>query len=230
VPRPQDRPPDYDIQHIQHSDLSTNHAPMTQRMLIEHDPGPSNIQVNTITIETINGNEFEQIMTKQELEKYAAQVSTMNKRKANKAYFDQQKRLRGDQQQLHIGDLVLLHNTRKQQTRSRAHKLDDNWHGPYRIHEIAENSTFYRLKELDGTHLAASFAGNRLKKFFSREALDEQRAQLYDTIRVHDILEEEDDGNSSNGNNEDGGRGIGENLDDIEDEEEQGIAMEDGRG
>jgi len=154
-----------------------------------------------------------------------------NSRKANKAYFDQQKRLRGDQQQLQIGDLVLLHNTRKQQTRSRAHKLDDNWHGPYRIHEIAENSTFYRLKELDGTHLAASFAGNRLKKFFSREALDEERAQLYVIIRVRDILEEDDDGNNgSNSNNEDGGRGIGENLDDIEDEEEQGIAMEDGRG
>ena len=146
-----------------------------------------------------------------------------NSWKANKAYFDQQKRLRGDQQQLHIGDLVLLHNTAKQHTRSRAHKLDDNWNGPYRIYEIAENSMFYRLEELDRMQLAASFPGNRLKKFFSRETLDEDRAQLHNTIRVRDILEEGGDG-------ADGDRGNArENLDDIGEEEEQDVAVEDGR-
>lgn len=94
-----------------------------------------------------------------------------NSRKANKAYFDQHKRLRGERQQLQVGDLVLLHNTKKLKTYSSRDKLDDNWFGPYRIWEIAGDSTFYRLEELDGTHLAANFAGNRLKKFFIRETL-----------------------------------------------------------
>ena len=49
-----------------------------------------------------------------------------NSQKANKAYFDQQKRLRGDQQQLQIGDLVLLNNMRKLKTYSSKIKLDDN--------------------------------------------------------------------------------------------------------
>jgi hypothetical protein len=89
-----------------------------------------------------------------------------NSRKANKAYFDLNKRLRNQQQQLHVGDLVLLHNSRSERQHSR--KLNDNWFGPYRIREVIESSTYYRLEELDGTHLAASFAGNRLKRFFSR--------------------------------------------------------------
>jgi len=49
-----------------------------------------------------------------------------NSRKANKAYFDQKKHFQGDQQQLHIGDLVLLHNTKKLKTYSSKAKLDDN--------------------------------------------------------------------------------------------------------
>ena len=33
---------------------------------------------------------------------------------------------------------------------SHSSKLDDKWRGPYRIREIPENSTFYRVEELDG--------------------------------------------------------------------------------
>src|SRR3982074_1016347 len=95
-----------------------------------------------------------------------------NARKANKMYFDDHKRLRSEQQQLHVGDLVLLHNTKKIKTYSSKAKLDDNWHGPYRIREVAEDSTFYRLEELDGTHLASTIAGKRLKRFFSRSELN----------------------------------------------------------
>ena len=82
---------------------------------------------------------------------------------------------------------------------------------------------FYRLEELDGTQLAASFAGNRLKKFFSRETLDEDRAPLHNTIRVRDVLEEGDDGADRDRRN------ARENLGDIEKEEEQDVAVEDGR-
>lgn len=35
------------------------------------------------------------------------------------------------------------------------------------------DSGYYRLEELDGTHLKASFAGNRLKSFFTRREREE---------------------------------------------------------
>ena len=124
-----------------------------------------------------------------------------NSRKGNKAYFDQQKRFRGGEEQLHVGDLVLLHNTKKVKTYSSKNKFEDNWFGPYRIREIPENSTFYRLEELDGTHLAESFAGNRLKKFFTYEALNEDRTQLQDSYEVQEDLEKDNNENDDGGSN-----------------------------
>jgi hypothetical protein len=114
-----------------------------------------------------------------------------NSRLGNKGQFDTTKRLRTPAQQLHVGDLVLLHNTVLQHSHS--YKLDDKWRGPYRIREIPENSTFYRLEELDGTPLAASFAGNRLKRFFTRSELDAHREEVHDIIRVRDSSELDED-------------------------------------
>ena len=51
-------------------------------------------------------------------------------------------------------------------------KLYDKWREPYRIIQKATNSTFYWLAELDGTPLSGTTAGNRLKKFYSREIAD----------------------------------------------------------
>jgi hypothetical protein len=116
-----------------------------------------------------------------------------NSRKANKTYYDQHKQLRTDSQQLHVGDLVLLHRTGDTYSRVRAKKLDDRWFGPYRITEIPQNSTFYRLEELDGTPLAATVAGNRLKRFFPRTELDNHRSEAHVTIRVWDALGVSDD-------------------------------------
>src|SRR5277367_4018561 len=110
-------------------------------------------------------------------------------RKGNKAYYDQHKRMRGEAQQLHIGDLVLVHQSKNLNSRSVKNKLDDRWFGPYRIHEIPPDSTFYKLEELDCTHLKATFAVDRLKLFFSRSMLDEDRTERHDVIRVRDILE-----------------------------------------
>ena len=93
-----------------------------------------------------------------------------NSRKGNKTYFDQHHRLRPESQQLRVGDLVLLFDSALQKTRNT--KLLDNWRGPYRITEVPRDSTFYRLEELDGTPLAQNVAGNRLKKFFTREMLE----------------------------------------------------------
>ena len=59
-------------------------SPPTRHMLFDHDPGPPEIQVDMITIETTDNNEFEAIMKKQELEEYSAYVETMYKRKDKK--------------------------------------------------------------------------------------------------------------------------------------------------
>ena len=102
-------------------------------------------------------------------EKIAA-MNLRNSRKYNKVYFDQHKNLRPDSQQLREGDLVLLYDSALQKNRNT--KLFDKWRGPYRIVEKAENSTFYQIAELDGTLLSGTTAGNRLKKFYSREIAD----------------------------------------------------------
>ena len=86
----------------------------------------------------------------------------------------------------------LVHRTKASYSCSRAKKLDDRWSGPYRIRKIPEDSTFYWLEELDNTPLAATFAGNRLKRFFSRVDLDNNRSEAHDTIRVQDALEVEE--------------------------------------
>jgi len=88
-------------------------------------------------------------------------------RESNKIYFDSHKRLRTKNQQLRVGDLVLMHNTIVSGTRALATKLDDRWFGPYRIREVPTDSTYYRLEELDGVHLEETVAGNRLKLFFA---------------------------------------------------------------
>jgi hypothetical protein len=89
-------------------------------------------------------------------------------RLGNKAYFDDVKRLRPEHQQLHLGDLVLMVNAMKERSTGSRYKLDDNWFGSYRIREVSDTG-FYRLEELDGTRLTPTFAGNRLKRFFTRQ-------------------------------------------------------------
>src|SRR5947207_9670676 len=67
-----------------------------------------------------------------------------------------------------------------------------------RIIEKAENSTFYLLAELDRTPLAGTTAGNRLKKFYSREIANMLREQDNSSGRTgtsgsQEILENEAD-------------------------------------
>ena len=94
-------------------------------------------------------------------------IITSELTKKQQGLLGQYKKLRPNSQQLQEGDLVLLHESSLQKNRHT--KFHDKWRGPYRIIEKAENSTFYRLAELDGTHLNGTTAGNRLKKFYSRE-------------------------------------------------------------
>jgi len=88
-------------------------------------------------------------------------------RRINKNYFDRSRRIRPENQHLNVGDLILLFNSTRENSRDRRLKLDNNWFGPHRIREVGDG--FYRLEELDGTHFKESFAGNRLIKFFPRD-------------------------------------------------------------
>ena len=55
-----------------------------------------------------------------------------------------------------------------QKMKNRDLKIDGRWHGPYRIREKPLDSTFYLLEELDGTPLKRKYAGDQVKKYFSR--------------------------------------------------------------
>ncbi len=72
-------------------------------------------------------------------------------------------------EELAIGSVVFLHDTRRGKDMSQ--KLAFEWLGPYRIYNTVEGKGTYMLEELDGSHLAGTFAGNRLKKFHPRQRL-----------------------------------------------------------
>jgi len=96
-----------------------------------------------------------------------------------------------DPQQLHVSDLVHVFQSKNLNSHSIKKKLDNWWFGPYRIHKVPEDSIFYKLKELDGTHLKATFTGNRLKCFFSYVELDTNRVNQYKVIRVQNVLNDD---------------------------------------
>ena len=143
-------------------------------------------------------------------EKVAA-INLRNSRKANKAYFDQHKRLRPQSQSLEAGDMVLLYDSTLQKNRHT--KFKDKWRGPFRVVKKAENSTFYLLEELDGTPLAGTTAGNRLKKFHSREIAEFLREGLGE------------DGSEEEEGSEEYGMGVDEAGERVM---EEGIGEEDG--
>src|SRR4030095_4070905 len=105
-----------------------------------------------------------------------AAINQKNSRLANKAWFDSHKRIRHER--LKVGDLVLLFNSATAKVRISKYKLTDKWRGPYRSWKAPADSTHYFLEELDGTRLANSFAGDQLKKYFSRATLDRMRAEF----------------------------------------------------
>jgi hypothetical protein len=123
------------------------------------------------------------------LSEIRAAENLRDNRLGNKAYFDRTKNLRPESQQLCVGDLVLVHDTRHANDRSRSRKLEFRWLGPYCIREVTPDSTHYYLNELNGTQLKRSFAGNRLKRFFSRSALDNARREVFESIRVRTDFE-----------------------------------------
>jgi hypothetical protein len=84
-------------------------------------------------------------------------------RTQNKRYFDDHRHKRSACQTLHIGDLVLLHNTQLEKQWS--DKLANRWRGPYRIKDISAVGTVV-LEELNVTQMAGTTPPDRVKRFF----------------------------------------------------------------
>lgn len=72
-------------------------------------------------------------------------------------------------EELAIGSIILLHDTRRKKDISR--KLSFKWLGLYRIWNAVKDKEMYMLEELDGSQLADTFAGDRLKKFHPYQRL-----------------------------------------------------------
>lgn len=94
-------------------------------------------------------------------------------REHGKKAFDKKKRLRS--KKLKEGTLVLFHDTKL--INQHTHKLNFRWLGSYRIAKIIPDKHTYFLEELNGTALAGTFAGNRIKEFgvwqlIERDAMD----------------------------------------------------------
>ena len=84
-------------------------------------------------------------------------------------------------------DFVLLRNTRREKYMSI--KLSFKWLGPYQIFEVVKNKSTYMLEELDGTRLAGTFAGDRLKIFHPhQELLLGNFAAEIDHERIPDLI------------------------------------------
>ena len=78
-------PSNPEIEETRSCSSSSTYVPDTRPILCEHHgPGPPSTEVYMITIETINDDEFEEIMTRQELLDYVASIRTMHKRKDKK--------------------------------------------------------------------------------------------------------------------------------------------------
>lgn len=66
-----------------------------------------------------------------------------------------------------MDSIVLLYNTRYK--KDMLQKLAFKWLGFYRIYHIIKEKKTYLLKELDRLRLVNIFAGDHLKKFYSKQ-------------------------------------------------------------
>ena len=87
----------------------------------------------------------------------------------NKQRFDKNHRLRP--QKIEEGDWVLVYDSSLDNQHSSTRKFSKRWFGPYVVGTVHDNAT-YRLKELDGTTLATTIAGKRVKIFKKRHEAD----------------------------------------------------------
>jgi hypothetical protein len=131
-------------------------------------------------------------LNKRELTEARAATELEHSRQMNKDYFDRAKRIRPEDRQLRVRDLVLLFNSTMKTMRIRDKKLDAYWFGPFRVWQ-AGDSGYYRLEELKGSRFAESFAGNRLMKFFPRNATDVSQGRGELSLKARQESEEADE-------------------------------------
>ena len=86
-------------------------------------------------------------------------------REQNKELFDDKHQLR--RIPLDVGDLMLRHDTKLDNRHDL--KLAFRWNGPFRVREADPVKGTYVLEEMDGARLDETYAGNRLKRFRTRE-------------------------------------------------------------
>lgn len=79
---------------------------------------------------------------------------------------------------LEEGDLVLLYRSQMAMDMSRRHKLAHKWLGPYVIETALPVKGTYILREPHGARLRGTFAGDRLKKFYTREDVESNAAGI----------------------------------------------------
>ena len=106
-------------------------------------------------------------------------------RQINKEFFD--KKCRKRKGSLKTGDMVLLYNSRLDKQWSK--KLDNRWNGPYLINDLKELRGTSLLEELDGRVLEGVFSGERLKRFFPRQGVDNEEEK--DINEAEEVVESE---------------------------------------
>ena len=85
-----------------------------------------------------------------------------------KDLFDENHRTRTED--LREADMVMLHDTRLDN--QHFERLAFRWLGPFRISQAFPQKGTYIIAELDGAELRGTVPGNRLKKFYPREAVN----------------------------------------------------------
>ena len=87
--------------------------------------------------------------------------------------------------ELTVRQVVLLHDIRRKKDMSQ--KLSFKWLEPYRICNAAKDRGTYMLEELDGLYLSGTFAGDRRKKFHSRQRLHLDHASNLDYEKLPNL-------------------------------------------
>jgi len=112
-----------------------------------------------------------------------------------KESFDRTRQIR--QTEIKEGDFVLKYNSIAEVDMSRNRKLSYKWLGPYRVRKAIPEKGTYILEEFDGTQLAGTYLGNRLKKFVVRN-------RFYGPVTDEEVESEDGDGPEESESGEDG--------------------------
>ena len=111
-------------------------------------------------------------------------------REESAEYFDENNSIR--QEPLHEGDYVLLWDSSIDTSYARMHKFVFRWLGPYQVHEADNEKGTFKIRELDGTVLATSIAGSRLKRYHPRGGTILQEMLQENSEAIEDVESEEE--------------------------------------